>query len=99
MNTERDELADIIASNRNEYADKTAGRILAAGYRKPYMVTTADDLDALPFETVIRDSDDCVLERWGDMEESGWVTVMVRDFIPRRDIKLPATVLYVGGVL
>lgn len=32
--SERDELADIIASNRNEYADKTAARILAAGYRK-----------------------------------------------------------------
>lgn len=30
----RDELTDIIASNRNEYADKTADRILAAGYRK-----------------------------------------------------------------
>lgn len=34
MSKERDELADIIASNRNEYADKTAGRILAAGYSK-----------------------------------------------------------------
>jgi len=99
MSIERDELTDIIASNRNEYADKTAGRILAAGYRKTYMVTTADDLDALPFETVIRDADDCVLERWGDLEESGWVTVMVTSFVPRDQITLPATVLYVGGVL
>jgi hypothetical protein len=34
MSTERDELKDIIASNRNEYADKTADRILTAGYSK-----------------------------------------------------------------
>lgn len=31
----RDELTDIIASNRTEYANFTADRILAAGYSKP----------------------------------------------------------------
>ena len=46
MSTERDELAGIIASNRNEYADRTADRILAAGYgksrdRRPSVVTDA----------------------------------------------------------
>jgi hypothetical protein len=64
------------------------------GYRKPRTVTTVEELDALPFETVIRDGDECVLERWGALEESGWVTVMVSSFIPRDQIALPATVLY-----
>lgn len=44
--SERDELTDLIASNRNEYADRTADRILAAGYgkssdRRPSIVTDA----------------------------------------------------------
>lgn len=68
--------------------------IIAAGYRKPRTITTAEELDALPFETVIRDADEAVLERWGQMEESGWVTVMVASFIPSDHIALPATVLY-----
>lgn len=97
MSTERDELTDIIASNRNEYADETAGRILTAGYRKPRTINTVEELDALPFETVIRDGDECVLERWGDLEESGWVTVMVTSFVPRDQITLPATVIYEGA--
>jgi hypothetical protein len=71
--------------------------IRAAGYRKPRIINSAKELDALPFETVIRDGDECVLERWGDMEESGWVTVMVTSFVPRDQITLPATVLYEGG--
>jgi hypothetical protein len=74
--------------------EATADAILAAGYSKPRTITTAEELDALPFETVIRDGDQCVLERWGEMEESGWVTVMVTSFIPRDQITLPATVLY-----
>lgn len=97
--TERNELTDIIASNRNEYADKTATRILASGYRKPYRVTTTEGLDALPLESVIRDAQGHVLERWGEQDENTWATVMVSVFIPHEEITLPATVLYVGGVL
>lgn len=73
-----------------------ADEVLAAGYRKLQAVATIEELDALPFETVIRDGDDCVLERWGDLEESGWVTVMVTSFVPRDQITLPATVLHEG---
>ena len=100
--SERDELADLLMSDAlndvayygRDYALAEADAILAAGYRKPRTVTTVEELDALPFETVIRDGDDCVLERWGDIEESGWVTVMVTSFVPRDQITLPATILY-----
>jgi len=75
----------------------TATAILAAGYRKPRTITTAEELDALPFEAVIRDADGHVLERWGHSEENLWVTVMVNAFIRRDQIALPATVLHEGA--
>jgi hypothetical protein len=61
---------------------------------KPRQIRTMEELDALPFETVIRDGDQCVLERWGEPEENGWVSVMVTSFIPPDQITLPAVVLY-----
>jgi hypothetical protein len=76
---------------------EVADAILAAGYRKPWRITTLEELDALPFESVIRDGDECVLERWGDPDESGWVTVMVTSFVPRDQITLPVTVLHIGA--
>lgn len=63
-------------------------------YRKPRTISTAEELDALPFEAVIRDAEGHVLERWGEPEESLWTTVMVNAFIPRDDIALPVTVLH-----
>ncbi|URC18081.1 hypothetical protein QEO76_gp56 [Arthrobacter phage Cole] len=56
-------------------------------------ITTLEELDALPCESVIRDAEGHVLERWGEPEENLWVTVMVKDYISRGDIALPATVL------
>ena len=88
---ERDELADIIASNRNEYADKTACRILAAGYRKPHTVTTLADLDALPWRSVIRSDEGAVFEKFTMWHEAG-----SRDLKYWTDIALPATVLQLG---
>jgi len=38
------------------YSLKTADAILAAGYRKPRTVTTAEELDALAFESVVIDA-------------------------------------------
>jgi len=101
MTTERDELADLIwdlairhlgvaTSSSKSMADE----LLAAGYRKPRTITTVEELDALPFETVIRDADRHVLERWGTTGELLWATMMVGKFIDRNDITLPATVLY-----
>ena len=91
MTNERDDLTDIIASNRNEYADKTADRILAAGYRKPQKITTAVELAALPRFTVIRSAEGSVFERQTMWHEAG-----SRDLKYWTDIALPATVLQQG---
>lgn len=56
---ERDELAKLIFDVPSEdpacipSPRATADAILAAGYRKPYTITTADELDALPPGTVM----------------------------------------------
>ena len=71
-----------------------ADAILAAGYVKPRTISTIEELDALPFEAVIRDSEGFILERWGEPKENLWATVMNPAYIPRVDIDLPATVLY-----
>lgn len=68
--------------------------ILAAGYRKPRTVNTAENLEALPFEAVIRDAEGHVLERWGDSEHVQWSTPGCKWFVPATEIALPVTVLY-----
>lgn len=51
--SERDELATIILSmDRISAIDA----ILAAGYRKPRTITTAEELDALRFQAVVLDA-------------------------------------------
>jgi hypothetical protein len=102
MTTERDELATVIETAYDlnpgmASFELLAHAVLAAGYRKPQEVTTLEELDALPFETVIRDAGGHVLERWGQPKENLWATVMFSAYIPRGDIALPATVLHVGG--
>lgn len=77
-----------------EYVYAMADALIRSGYTKPRQVNTVEELDALPFESVVRDEQGHVLERWGGPEESVWVTVMVNAFIPPADIALPATVLY-----
>ena len=68
MSTERDELAEEIAGYRlgegyyavdigSSDALAIADDILAAGYRKPRTVSTVEELDALPQETVVLDCD------------------------------------------
>jgi hypothetical protein len=81
-----------------ESDDRIAAAILDAGYRKPRTIATAEELDALPFESVVRDAEGHVLERWGEPEENLWTTVMVNAYIPCGDIALPATVLYEAQV-
>lgn len=46
-----------------------ADRILAAGYSKPSGVATAEELNPLPLEYVIRDSSGHVLDRWVESDE------------------------------
>lgn len=75
-------------------ADRLVNHFELLGYQKARSVTTLEEVDALPFESVIRDAEGHVLERWGEPEENLWVTVMVNAYIERDDIALPATVLH-----
>ena len=99
MSIERDELAELILRNFHPCAtggsswrlnpDKAAVDILAAGYRKPRTITTAEELDALPVDSVVRD-DEMVWLR-GNSE---WYTPMTTAGYASMHINLPATVLW-----
>ncbi|MDF3309777.1 hypothetical protein P3H15_32685 [Rhodococcus sp. T2V] len=98
----RDELAGVLKGAADsvtlafqfnmKFWGPVADAVLAAGYRKPRTVTTAEELDALPFLTVIRDSDGAVHERleWDYGPALQWTRDGAQDLHP----KLPATVLY-----
>jgi len=82
---------------------KAVERILAAGYRKPRVITTAKELDALPVGSVIRTSghedhyDPRVAVKTGFWKtESEWEVADSDDFCLDSDEldDLPATVLY-----
>ncbi len=84
-------------------AKVVAEALIAAGYRKPRIITTLDELYALPSGTVIRDSYPMVLElgRYVAGHELAWHATFPesgygQDFGYDNDqIDLPATVLYV----
>lgn len=92
---ERDELATVIetAYDLNEGAvsfELLAHATLAAGYRKPRTITTVEDLDALPLESVLKASD-------GNIWESlvgGWFETASRVRNESSSILLPAAVLW-----
>ena len=73
---------------------KVADTLITSGYWKPRTVATIEEMDALPFETVIRDSEGHVLERWGDAEHVQWSTPGCKWFVPSDQIALPAAVIY-----
>jgi len=67
-----------------------AGVLLDAGYRKPRTITTLEELDALPMESVLKSAE-------GNVWESlvgGWFETCSRACHIASDIALPATVLY-----
>ena len=98
MSAERDELTDIISSNRNEYADNTASRILAAGYRKPRTITTVDELDALPDAVLILTEQGGYWESIKRMDRKNWWHEPGSTNVsPSEDLTLPATVLHEGA--
>jgi len=90
----RDELRDIIldfdVSHITE-AEVIAEAILAAGYRKPRTITTAEELEALPEGSVVRDFMDDVAEKRGGV----WCGYETEPMNNRRLAKyLPGTVLH-----
>lgn len=97
--SDRDEIAQIIMSPRmatNMSGDRQraiADDILAAGYRKPRTVTTIEELEALPGNSVVRDNG--VGYVWDKADGELWWRAGVDDEYHADKIKLPATVLYV----
>lgn len=90
----------LLGGDMTELLDRTADAVLAAGFTnsKLWQVTTLRELEELPFESVIRDRQGHVLERWGGPGEHVWATMMVSSFIQHSDIALPASVLYSPAV-
>jgi len=78
-------------------ATRIATRLLAAGYRKPRTITTVEELDALPGESVIRDASGIPYEldyTLGNPADKWWVATGMIERLENRHIELPATVLY-----
>lgn len=97
-NEQRDELADEIAGHpigSGHYsttvgvdeAREIADAILAAGYRKPRTITTAEAVASLPAGTVVRDAHSSLHERG----ENGW---WISDGDEFYTLSLPAIVLW-----
>jgi hypothetical protein len=102
--TARDELALVISESLGRWnantqtITRTAEAILAAGYYKPRIITTAEELDALPFGAAVETSDSTdtvVLKGEGDFfrNQSGYE---VSSSILWRFGGKPFTVLYEG---
>lgn len=66
MSAEHDELFQLMLGRTTT---KAVERILAAGYRKPRTITTVEELDALPFGSVILDPTGLSLHK---NEFTGW---------------------------
>lgn len=92
--SDRHEIAAIISAGDADVDPLgIADAILAAGYRRPRTITTAQELDALPWEAVMRDvfGDVYSARGHGTFWAFGDDDSQVRD-----EIVLPATVLFEG---
>ena len=103
----RDRLAQIIneymgadvpetVADKHEPVDAdyaTADAILAAGWRPPArVVTTVEELDALPVGSIVRDVERAALdEKWDD---DTWAEAGYEYTFSSRSIHLPAAVIY-----
>lgn len=95
---ERDELADkieVAAPISAGDAESIADAILEAGYRKPRTITTAEELDALPWDSVVRTESGVVLEKWVGEDDAEWRVSGHRPWTTAElAVNLPATVLW-----
>jgi hypothetical protein len=95
----RDELAKVIVAAYGEDAEAecpceqdldVAGAILAAGYRKPRTITTAEELDALPNMTVVRSSKGSIV----NLTAGRAYVFGTEGSAPASSLALPVTVLH-----
>ena len=94
----RDELAEVIkpAAAYDFWPQAAAEFVLAAGYSKPRTITTAEELDALPVETIVRTHGGVPLELWeGDEGKREWRVSGHRPWTDYELAKnLPASVIW-----
>lgn len=97
--SERDELIALLWDNDHMPKYDTADAILAAGYRKPRTITTAEELDALPDGTVVMDGQGEVARKlvygWRVLVSEAGFDAWLSD--PLEETYLPATVLHEGA--
>jgi hypothetical protein len=103
---EVDELATVLkpAGAYDFWPQKAAEFALAAGYRKPHTITTAEELDALGQSATILDAADHVWTNDGDtLDQWGSVTTPESyggpKWVGSADIELPATLIHEGVTL
>lgn len=92
---QRGELTDLIHSAIHVVGgdcDHAAGAVLAAGYSRPRVVETVEELDALPAGTVIRTDNTFPLEKVPNEFGTPWA--YGAKLCANRSVQLPATVLY-----
>lgn len=93
----------LLGSDMSVVLDKTADAILAAGYRKPHTISTAEELDALPEGSVLMSGDRYKMYAGAIWRIGGGVVVRVgREREGVTPFKffvdpLPATVLHEPG--
>ena len=86
----------VCGERTNDHGAHRADAILAAGYRKPRTVTTKEELDALPSETIIRCEPHGPNLEKGDEDCGFWFEA---GYTGRTRPHFPATVLYVPEVV
>ena len=95
MSNERDELFQLMLGRTTT---KAVERILAAGYRKPRTITTAEELDALPVDTAIIGTSH-EPKRWpgspyAKTPNGEWFDYGNGYTVGSDDIMLPATIIF-----
>lgn len=92
-------LADLLAEKRDEWprlvndmaSEDLADEIFKAGYRKPRIISTVEELNALPVRSVIREAHGYIMEKLSD----GWYTPAIESKYRGVNTFVPAMVLYV----
>ncbi|YCK81374.1 hypothetical protein M1D89_20240 [Arthrobacter sp. D3-18] len=94
MSAAHDELFQLMLGRTTT---KAVERILAAGWVKPRTITTAEELDALPNESLILDARNKCREGLTSIEgRNWWRTMGPAKVLASKEISLPATVLHEG---
>lgn len=100
VSVDRDELAGLILDAAEDAtstvypgtANYLADELLAAGYRKPRTIASAEELDALPARSVIVESHGLACQKH---HLGGWLEAGGRARFSADRIQLPATVAYI----